>query len=104
MTGTPADGIPRAVELHPEHRRPLVRIRITDQRVGGPAAWQELRPYLVLWVTAGAAWVEVDGDVLPVDKLAAIDDYRDLLGARLVIVDETLAGDAAEVMRDEANR
>lgn len=100
MSGQELDGVPRAIDLHPEQRDPLVRIRLNTRNVGGAAGWLELKPYLHAWLFAGAAWVELDGDRIDPARVLEVDDYRDLAGARLVIVDETLAGDALAVFRD----
>lgn len=88
-----------AIELHPEHHRnPIVRIQITPRTID-VAGWAEFHPFLMAWATAGACYVEVDGAAMPVATLRAVIDVRDLYGAHLVIVDETLAGDALAVLR-----
>lgn len=90
----PGDG----VDLHPENLAPLVGLRLTP-KVIDRAGWLEVRPFLVAWVTAGAAYIELDGAVMPPAQVAAVGDVADLYGTRLVFVDQDLAGDALSVLR-----
>lgn len=88
----------RAADLHPENRPPIVRLRLTE-RVIDPLGWLEVRPYLVSWCQAGAAWLELDGSRFPPANLARVGDVRDLYGTHLVFVDVELAQDALSVLR-----
>lgn len=96
----PGDGrLPgEGVDLHPENLTPLVGLRLTP-KVIDPVGWSEVRPFLVAWVTAGAAYIELDGAKMPPAQVAEVADVRDLYGTRLVFVDEELAADALSVLR-----